>query len=315
MDIRYSGHYYEFNSRVGEWAKKQPRKGLWERNRRFWLPEHHGSFQQFTKFVEEETFSTDMPKNDLQKNGPLPIWGPLHSLPNISRLPPLNNTTPPTTHSKDKHQWGVGEEADLIVFNPIFDPSHTNWVFRNDVTGYNTSLPIPPRRSAIITAARFSKRLLNRMHEEISLHHHTMFTEMFAPTICLHYGLKAVHVPHPLYFDRDWDLNHMDQVLHYRRWRESRLLAGASIICSAARSITIRSLRLWCGGGGWGNGRIQERGGSGRVGRGGCVCLRFCFILLSLRRSGGRDAACCDVWKWYCSAEIIWSCRRFTEWR
>ena len=198
IDIRYSGHYYEFNSRVGHWAKKQPRKGLWERNRRFWLPEHHGSFQQFTKFVEEETFSTDMPKNDLEKNGPLPIWGSLQNAANVGTLPPLNNTTLPTTCSKDKYQWGVGEEADLIVFNPIFDPSHTNWVFRNDVTGYNTSLPIPPRRSAIITAARFSKRLLNRMHEEISLHHHTMFTEMFAPTICLHYGLKAAYVPHPL---------------------------------------------------------------------------------------------------------------------
>jgi hypothetical protein len=195
MDIRYSGHYYDFNSKVGEWAQKQPRKGLWERNRRFWLPEHHGDIQQFTQFVEEETFATDMPKNDVEKNGPLPIWGAVHNLPNVRTQPPLNNTTPPTTYNKDNYQWGVGEDADLIVFNPIFDPSRTNWVFRNDVTGYNTSLPIPPRRSAIITAARYSKRLLNRMHEEVSLHYHTMFTEMFAPTICLHYGLKAVYVP------------------------------------------------------------------------------------------------------------------------
>ena len=270
MDIRYSGHYYDFNSKVGEWAKKQPRKGLWERNRRFWLPEHHGSFQQFTQFVDEETSATDKPKNDLEINGPLPIWGPLHNLPNVGTLAPLTNTTPPRTYNKDKHHWGAGEEADLIVFNPIFDPARTNWVFRKDITGYNTTLPIPPRRSAIITAARFSKRLLNRMHEEVSLHQHTMFTEMFAPTICLHYGLKAVYVPHPLYFDRDWDLAHMDQVLNYPKferespfgWGEHNLLRSSFYYNS---KFAPKVWRRWLGQ--WENGReeVKWESGSGRM--------------------------------------------------
>ena len=38
MDIRYTGHYYDFFTKVEDWARAQPRKGLWERNERFYLP-------------------------------------------------------------------------------------------------------------------------------------------------------------------------------------------------------------------------------------------------------------------------------------
>ena len=38
MDARYTGHYYDLIDKVTKWAKKQPRKGLWERNGRYYLP-------------------------------------------------------------------------------------------------------------------------------------------------------------------------------------------------------------------------------------------------------------------------------------
>jgi hypothetical protein len=183
---------------------------LWERNQRFWLPEHHGDFQNFTHFTEDETFSKDPQSENVERSGPLRIWGAVQDFENTGIPPPPNATTPPTAHNQDNHQWGVGEEADLLVFNPIFDPSKTNWVFRNVVTGYSTLNSIPPRRAAINTAARFSKRLLDIMHEEVWYMGHTMFPEMFALTICLHHGLKAVYVPHPVYFDRGWELGYMD---------------------------------------------------------------------------------------------------------
>jgi hypothetical protein len=252
MDLRYSGHYYELNSRIGEWAKMQPRKGLWERNSRFWLPQHHGPFDKFTQFVEEETFSKDVPNNNYERNGPIPIWGPVQDFESSGLLPPPNDTTPPSTYERDNYEWGVGEEADLIVFNPIFDPSRTNWVFRREVTGYNTSLPIPPRRAAIITAARFSKRLLDVMHEEVWHMGHTMFPEMFAPTMCLHHGLKAVYAPHPVYFDHDWNLAHMNQALNYPHrelespfgWGEHNLL-GSTFYYNSGFAATL--WRRWLG--------------------------------------------------------------------
>lgn len=254
MDLRYSGHYYELNRKIGEWAKKQPRKGLWERNRRFYFPGYHGDWQNFTKYVEDETFQVDIDKNNEEKNGPIPIWGPVQNFENSGLLSPPADTSPPTTYDQDNYEWGVGEEADLIVFNPIFDPSPSTWVFRHEVTNYDTSLPEPPRRAAIITASRMSKRLLDTMHEEVWRYKHTMFPEMFAPTVCLHHGLKAVYVPHPVYFRNDWDLPFMNKEFNYPvlpkgspfGWGEHNLLGSSFYYNSGfAASLWRRWLGEW----------------------------------------------------------------------
>ncbi|EEY18719.1 conserved hypothetical protein [Verticillium alfalfae VaMs.102] len=47
MDIRYTGHHYDLLSKVENWAREQPRKGLWERNSRFYIPSIHGSWEDF----------------------------------------------------------------------------------------------------------------------------------------------------------------------------------------------------------------------------------------------------------------------------
>ncbi|KAL9053190.1 MAG: hypothetical protein Q9162_004921 [Coniocarpon cinnabarinum] len=204
MDIRYSGHYYEFHNSVIEWAKQQPRRGLWERNEKFWIPAYHGDWQNFTRFVDKETL--DM--------GGLPVWGPV-SFPNSGMLESPPENSPPRSYFDDDFEWGVGEDADIITFNPIFDPGKTNWVFRKDISGYDLNLPIPPRRCAIITVARLSRRLLDMMHEETYIGKHSAFPEMWPPTVALHHGFKAVYIPHPVFFDRKWPLDYMDQVFNY----------------------------------------------------------------------------------------------------
>lgn len=274
MDIRYTGHYWEFNDRIGEWGKSQPRKGLWERGRRFYIPERHGDWANFTQFVETETREVDIAANDLQRSGPVPIWGPYQDFPNTGMLPPPPETIPKTSYDEDAYEWGVGENADLLVFNPLFDPSLTNWVFSWDITGYNRTLPVPPRRAAIITVARLSKRLLNIMHEETWRMKHTMFPEMWPPAVCMHHGLKAVYVPHPVFFDRDWELGHMDQVFNYPTeiwdspfgWGEHNLL-GSSFYYNSGFSGAL--WRRWLGQKENGEGGAeQEKEGSGRM------CLR-----------------------------------------
>ncbi|RMJ21094.1 hypothetical protein PHISP_08032 [Aspergillus sp. HF37] len=109
---------------------------------------------------------------------------------------------------KNKSVWkcGVDEPADLITLNPIFDVENCGWVFSEDITEYNIrdDAPLPPRRSTIVTASRLSRRLLNIMHQEKMEIHHSIFTELFPPSIALHYGLKAVYAPHPIYLDRSW---------------------------------------------------------------------------------------------------------------
>lgn len=204
MDLRFSGHYWEFNNRIGEWAKQQPRKGLWERSSRYYIPELHGSWRNFTEMVEQEVHDSD------EK----PVWGP-PKFENTGMLPSPEETTPPTDYYTDNYEWGVGEDADILTFNPIFDPAKTNWVFRDDVTGYDLELPEPPRRCAIITVARLSKRLLDIMHRETYLMKHHMFPEMWPPTVAFHHGLKAVYVPHAVYFDHNWPLEVIDGVFNH----------------------------------------------------------------------------------------------------
>ncbi|MCJ1407065.1 hypothetical protein MMC19_001135 [Ptychographa xylographoides] len=228
MDVRYTGHWYHFFDTVRRWAKDQPRKGLWERNGRFYIPSVHGSWEDFKQMVRVQS---EMPPpatkavwtgpkpgspnpgqaERVQPKPEVPIWGPLAPEDVYS---PIDDMLPPTSYEKDKYSWGVGQEADLITFNPMFDPDETTWILSEDVTGYNTTESFPPRRIAVITASRLSRRLLDKMHKETALQRHTMFSEMWPASCALHHGLKAVYVPHPVFIDRDWPTKYLAAVMN-----------------------------------------------------------------------------------------------------
>ncbi|PHH79346.1 hypothetical protein CDD83_3873 [Cordyceps sp. RAO-2017] len=198
MDMRALGNYYELFDRIGRWAESQPRSLLWERNARYYIPSHHGGWANFSEAV----------RLDVVRSGEQPILGPV----DFKGRKPLRREERGESVLPDNcgashgaAECGVGEAADIITLNPIFDTFQSGWVFSNDVTGYDdTTLRHPPRRCAIVTASRLSRRLLTAMHEETWRHHHSMFSEMFPPTMALHHGLKAVYAPHPTYLDRAW---------------------------------------------------------------------------------------------------------------
>lgn len=235
MDARYTGHWYHLFDKVGQWAKQQPRKGLWERNGRFYVPSIHGSWDDFKQTVRVQTeIGTNNPNNlwSIAKPGPDGavkgsglnhnqqgdkfIWGP--ERPDERDIFEVEGEgIPPTTMDKDQYQWGVGEDADLIVFNPLYDPEGTTWILRDDVTGYNREKGMPPRRTAIITASRLSRKLLTTMHRECTLKHHSMFSEMWPATTALHHGFKAVYAPHAMYVDRRWPTKYLESVFNAGR--------------------------------------------------------------------------------------------------
>ena len=191
MDFRYSGHHYDLLEALGKFAKKQPRKGLWERNERYYVPDYHGDYDtKFRKFVEEEV-------------GADTVWGP----PNLPFIHPVGPKPPVVSHILDDYEWGVGEEADVITVGPIFDPIHSNWIIGNHVWGYEDATHRPwelPRRTTIVTQARVSKRLLDIMHVENKRGNHVA-SEMTPQTLALIHGFKAVSAPHPIFMDRNWD--------------------------------------------------------------------------------------------------------------
>lgn len=190
LDSRVTGHHYEFLEKLVAFAKKQPRRGLWERNERYYIPGVHGDYD--TEFRDEvESHAV---------NGS--VWGP----PDLPFIKPIGPKPPVKSPKDDDFEWGVGEEADLITLAPIFNPIDSGWIMGNDILGYNDSthesLDVP-RRATIITQSRVSRRLLNIMHAE-NLRGNHVFSEMTAQTVALLHGLKAVYAPIPVFFDRPW---------------------------------------------------------------------------------------------------------------
>jgi hypothetical protein len=228
MDIRYTGHYLDFFAKTELWARQQPRKGLWERSARFYVPSVHGSWEDFKHMtrVQAEMGAPDadnvwkgMPGNkDAGPPGLMPpetiVWGPERPADEADWFEHGNNPEPPTTYGGDRFEWGVGEEADLITFNPIFDPEGTTWSLADDITGYNITGGRPPRRASISTASRLSRRLLMKMHRETVFKKHFAFTEMWPATVALHHGYKAVYAPHPSFVEREWPAKVFAQILN-----------------------------------------------------------------------------------------------------
>ncbi|KAJ0350921.1 hypothetical protein KNSL1_003590 [Colletotrichum chrysophilum] len=193
MDARIVGHHYDFLKRLDEFANKQPRRGLWERNERYYIPEYHGDYDNdFRKDVEKRTRGNQ-------------VWGP----PKLGFINPVGPKPPVDNPEKDNYKWGVGEDADMITVGPIFNPINSSWIISDHIWGYRDEAhPDPaktlPRRTTIVTQSRVSKRLLDIMHVE-NLRGNHIASEMTPQTVALLHGFKTVFAPHPTWFDRPWN--------------------------------------------------------------------------------------------------------------
>ena len=257
-DVRYIGHWYELFNSVSTWAKQQPRDHLWERSARFYIPALYNN--DWDAFVHD-TAQKSPSESNLDNSGP----GPSDQTPRFNE-----------------------EEADLITLNPIFDPAHTIWNRRLDVTGYDTSLPIPARRASIVVCARFSRRLLRTMHNETYLQRHSMASEMFPASMALHHGLKAVFAPHLVYMERDWPAQVAEEVFNggpagrTGGWEDSVFGEGPRGNEHALRGTTwyydsrfaAILWRRWLGYREGGRGGAEDELRQGEGGMGGRMCLR-----------------------------------------
>ena len=196
LDSRYTGHHYNLLERLAIFAKAQPRKGLWERNERFYIPSVHGPYDtKFRATVE-------------QISGSQTVWG----APGVEGVKPVGPVRPATDPRDDSYEWGVGEEADYISLAPIFNPANTTWAGKNDVWGY-LGPEGTPRRATVGTNSRCSKKLLKAMDAE-SQRGNNIGSEMTPQTVALLHGLKAVFAPVPMFFDRAWNGTNLEKYLN-----------------------------------------------------------------------------------------------------
>ena len=197
MDFRFTGHHYDLLDNLSEFSRNQPRKGLWERSERWYIPDYHGDYDSTFRRDIEERYGNDT------------VWGPL----DLSFINPVGPKPPTSSPDDDDYNWGVGEDADFITLGPIFNPINSNWIIGKHVWGYydadHHSWDVP-RRTTIVTHSRVSKRLLDIMHVENMRGNHVA-SEMTPQTVALHHGFKAVFAPHPIFMDRDWDGNFLNK--------------------------------------------------------------------------------------------------------
>jgi hypothetical protein len=194
VDARYVGQTYELLEKLSSFSAVQPRKYLWERSNRFYIPAYHGDYNtKFRSSVENEYSDSET------------IWGPV-PFPGIDPIGPPPFVQHP---EEDDYDWGVGEEADYISLTPIFNPVGTNWIIRPEVWGYQGEEKTP-RRTAIGTQSRCSRTMLHAMHIE-NLKGNHVASEMVAETVAMYHGLKALYAPLPVFFDRPWESKSLDR--------------------------------------------------------------------------------------------------------
>ncbi|KAI0842994.1 hypothetical protein F5Y06DRAFT_78513 [Hypoxylon sp. FL0890] len=189
MDLRFTSHVHETLESAATFSRAQSRRNLWERNGRFYIPDlHNNSYEKFSAAVEAEI-------------GDRGIWGPVSTSEFTSqgRQPP----------SRTKWNWGVGEDADLISFMPMIDPVGTNWVYEDVIKGFADGIHTP-RRVAIVSITRSSRRLLQLVHEAQQDRGQWLVSEATLETFALLHGLKAVTVPHPIFFDKEMTAEALD---------------------------------------------------------------------------------------------------------
>jgi hypothetical protein len=224
MDVRYTGNYYNLLNRISKFAVHQPRKYLWERNSRFYIPSFHGESYDIYLHDTNQIIEQSAADGKIAE----PIWGPQ---PYDTLQRPLGSHAP-IPQELDDFEWGVGEDADLITLLPIFDPINTEWEMRHKIWNFSPGVrpqfgPSDPagnqfnsplyanlsRRAYINTTIRLSRELLNAMHIENQAGR-SMQAEMWPSTVALHHGFKAVYAPHPIYSSRQWPARYADAVFN-----------------------------------------------------------------------------------------------------
>ena len=172
MEVRYTGHWYSYLNNADEWAQRQPRKLMWERAQRFYMPSVHRSYQNFSARVEAETPGGG-------------VWGPVPH----KRVQPIGPEPPVTSPDEDDYEWGVGEDADVLAPMPILDAT---------VDGCKDF----PRRTLVAAPLiRVSRDLLLLMHEDQMRSDSDAGPELGPETYALLHGLKVAVWPTPVYND------------------------------------------------------------------------------------------------------------------
>ncbi|KAK5064777.1 hypothetical protein LTR84_000611 [Exophiala bonariae] len=181
MDMKFTGNSRLFLDALSKFAQNDPRKQSVERSSYFYIPKIHGPYEEFKAAINES----------LSGGG---IWGPIQ-IADIKH--PIGPQPPCSSPQEDDFTWGVGEEADLILTNPLADVRTAKyWPFKSWMQGFKNGTDTS-RYYSPVAMGRYSWNLLNAMHHAQASQGLALPSEASPVSFALYHGLKVSFPPHP----------------------------------------------------------------------------------------------------------------------
>lgn len=185
MDVRFTTNTLDYLSAVSSFARAEPQKQARERASYVYMPDIHGSYQDFLTAV-----NTSMSNRAYLAGYPIP------------ELSPYTTTDPGMVI--DDFTWGVGVDADLIVTAPCVKAELSEaWVYRGWSRGFDGREPwirSLPRLFCPPAISRQSGALLDAVHNA-QLKGLAVPSEATLPSFALWHGFKMSFPPQPWFMD------------------------------------------------------------------------------------------------------------------
>ncbi|RMY81263.1 hypothetical protein D0864_08359 [Hortaea werneckii] len=198
MDARFLGHVGKMLRAFDAFSRKQPLKQAPERASWAYMPKVHGSYDHFKAMVDKGL------------KGDATIWGP----EKVQLIDPIGPEPPVKDPKQDPFEWGVGQDADLLLFGTLNDvrrfESGNDWVFNGYLKGGLRGEY--PRYMSVPAQARASWDLLESVHVAQHKKGLAIASEATLPSFAMWNGLKVIGLPTPKFQfpERDiWELNHV----------------------------------------------------------------------------------------------------------
>lgn len=201
LDTRFTGDVGKMFRAFDEFGKQQPYKQSRERATWAYIPELHGTYNDFSRKI-----------NETMKGGAT-TWGPI--IVDNGRQPPVHDAPSQDPHDDD-FRLGVGNDADLLLFNNLVDvkriEKYEDWVFRDWVKG--GLVPNPERFLSVPAQARASWELLEAAHRAQNEYGVAVPSEATLPSFALWNGLKVVGLPIPNFQFPSREVHELDLMLN-----------------------------------------------------------------------------------------------------
>ncbi|KAL2021862.1 hypothetical protein VTK56DRAFT_6457 [Thermocarpiscus australiensis] len=186
MDMRFLGDAGKFLDRMAMVARNEPRKQALERAAFWHMISETGDYGEFSRAV------------DKANKGGSHAWGPMR----VPEILPIGPEPPTGDPHNDTFEWGVGEEADVIVTSYCNDNSKPNrWPYKDWISGVKTGVATP-RFYCPPAIMRASRPLLLVIHQAQLEYAIRVPSEATLPSFAVWHGLKLSFPQHPV-FHRD----------------------------------------------------------------------------------------------------------------